>query len=70
MNKYNWEEINLPLNVLYAKKEKVYPGYVSKHDSNREKQVIILMIPNGEKWHYLAANKLSALLRGISYKKL
>ena len=35
------------------------PAYVSKHNSNREKQVICLMIVNGEglkgqRWHYLA----------------
>ena len=27
----------------------IYPAYVSKHNSNSEKQVILLMIPNGEK---------------------
>ena len=31
---------------MYAKKEKTYPAYVSKHNSNREQQVILLMIPN------------------------
>ena len=31
------------------KKEKTYPTYVSKHNSDREKQVILLMILNGEK---------------------
>ena len=30
------------------KKEKMYPAYASKHNSNREKQIIFLMIPNGE----------------------
>ena len=45
--------LTIALNVLYAKKEKVYLAYVSKHNSNREKQVIFLMIPNGEGWHYL-----------------
>ena len=50
------------------KKKKIYPADVSKHDSNREKQVIILMIPNGEGWHYLAVKKLSAWLRGITSK--
>ena len=44
----------IALNILYAEKEKIYPAYVSKHNSSRQKQVIILMIPNGEKlWHYL-----------------
>ena len=36
------------------KKKEIYPAYVSKHIPNREKQVILLMIPNGEGWHYLA----------------
>ena len=35
---------------------KIHPAYVSKHNSHREKQVILLMIPNeeGRQWHYLA----------------
>ena len=42
------------------------PPYVSKHNSNREKQVILLsMIPNRKVWHCLAVKKLSALLRGV-----
>ena len=31
-----------------------------------KKKVILLIISNGEKWHYLAVKKLSALLRGIT----
>ena len=27
--------------------------YISKHNSNKEKQVILSMIPNREEWHYL-----------------
>ena len=37
----------IALNVLHAKKEKIYPAYVSKHTSNHKNQVILLMIPNG-----------------------
>ena len=33
-----------------------HPAFVSKHNSNFEKQAILLVIPNGEGWHYLAAN--------------
>ena len=33
---------------MYAKKEKLYPVYVSKHNLNRETQVILLMVPNRE----------------------
>ena len=52
INKYKWEGINFPyekddwINVeknnvttalnLFAKKEKIYPTYVSKNNSNRE----------------------------------
>ena len=35
------------------KKEKIYLAYVSKYNSNREKQVILLMISNEENLHYL-----------------
>ena len=69
--------VTIALNVLYAKKEKLYPAYVSKNNSNCEKQVILLMIPNGEKrdaksegqrWQYVAVKKLSGLLRGVTSK--
>ena len=50
------------------KKKKMYPAYVSKHNWNFENQVILLMIPNGEGWHYMVLRKLSALLRGIKSK--
>ena len=72
--KCNWKKfeknkVAIALIVLYVQKEKIYPVYVSKHHSNREKQVIIFVIPNGEKlWHYHAVKKLSALLRGATSK--
>ena len=50
---------------MHVKKDKKWPAYVSKHNSNREKQVVLLMIPNGEKWLYLAVKKLSAICGGI-----
>ena len=34
---------------MYAKKEKIYPAYVSKHKSYCEKQVILLMIDK-QRW--------------------
>ena len=45
------------LNSVYAKKEKIYPVSVSKHNSNREKQVILLITPNGGGWHYLTVKE-------------
>ena len=53
---------------MHAKKEKIHPTYVSKDNSNHEKQFILLMIPDGEGWHYLAVKKLSLLLIGITSK--
>ena len=34
--------------MMYAIKEKIYSAYVSNHNSNREKQVLLLMISNGK----------------------
>ena len=48
------DNLTIALNVLYAKKGKIYTAYVPKHNSNSEKQVILLIIPSGEKLHYLA----------------
>ena len=36
------------------KKKELCPAYISKLNSNRVKKVMLLMIPNEEKWHYLA----------------
>ena len=36
------------LRLLYVKTMDICPAYVLKPNSNREKQVILLMIPNGE----------------------
>ena len=56
------------LHFFYVKKEKTYPAYVSKYKSNGEKQVILLMIPKREGWHYLAVKKLLTILREITSK--
>ena len=68
--KFEKNNVTIPLNVLYTKKEKIYPACVLRYNSNHEKQVVILMISNREKerWHYLAAKELSALLREIASK--
>ena len=54
-NEKNNETIDL--NVLHANKEKIYPAYISKHNSNYEKQVIPLMVPNEEEWCYLVVKQ-------------
>ena len=54
--------------LCMLKKEKIYPAYVLKHNSNRQKQVMLLMILKEEGWHYLAVKNLSALLRRTTSK--
>ena len=53
---------------MHAKKEKIRPADISKHNSNRSKRIIILIILNGEGRHYIAVKHLSVLLRRITSK--
>ena len=69
----DWEKFeqnneSVALNNLYVpyKTKKISLAYKSKHNLNREEQVILLMISNGEKWHYTAVTRLSGLLRGVT----
>ena len=48
--------------------EEIRHAYKSKHNLKRGNQVILFMIANGKKWHYLAVKKSSALFRGITSK--
>ena len=52
------------------KKMDICPAYISNINSDCEKQIILLMIPNEEKesGHYLAIKKLSVLLNEIISK--
>ena len=76
-DKYNWKGINYQsekdhwrkfqknspkraLKVLYIKDINTYIAYFSKDSSNHSF--------SDSKWHYLAAKRLSALLRGITSK--
>ena len=45
--------------------EEIRDAYILKDNLKCKNQAIILMITDGEKWHYLAVKKLSVLLRGI-----
>ena len=48
------------LNILYVphNTKKIEIAYKSKHNLTREKRVILLMISNGENWHYITVKKL------------
>ena len=45
---------------------KIHIAYKSRHNLTREKQVILLMITDGEKWHCLEVKNLSGLLKGVT----
>ena len=41
----------------------IYPAYTSKHNLNHENKIILLMIPNGQSWHYLAVKKVICIIK-------
>ena len=60
-------------------KKTINLGYKSKYNHKRESQVVLLMITNGEKWHYISLKSestddrfnrslrsLSRLFRGVT----
>ena len=58
----------IALNILYVphNTKKIHVAYKSRHNLTCYKQVILLMISNGEKWHYLKVKNLPGLLKGIT----
>ena len=68
----DWKKIELnnkvALNILYIphNTKKIQLAYRSKYNLTYNKQIILLMITDGEKWQYLVVNDLSGLLRGIT----
>ena len=68
----DWRKLELnneiALNVLYVpyNTRKIRVAYKSKNNLTCDKQVILLMITDGEKWHYLTVKHLPGLLRGVT----
>ena len=58
----------IALNILYVphNTRKIQVAYKSKQNLTCDNQVILLMITDGEKWHYLTIKNLPELLRGIT----
>ena len=67
-NKFEVNNKHVALNILYVpyNTKKIEIAYKSKYNLIRDNQIILLMINNGENWHYLVVKSLSRLLRGIS----
>ena len=68
--KFESNNKSITLNILHVphNTKKICHAYKSKYISTRENQVILLMITDGKKWHYLAVISLTALLKGITSK--
>ena len=51
----------IALNILYVPYniKQIRPAYVSKYNHKRDNQVILLMITDNEKWHYLTVKNIS-----------
>ena len=68
----DWKKLEskneIALNILYVphNTKKIQVAYKSKHNLTCDKQVILLIISNGENWHYLVVKNLPGLLRGIT----
>ena len=68
----DWKKLEcnneVALNILYVpdNTKKINIAYKSKNNLTQEKQIILLMISDGQKWHYLVVKNLSRLLRGIT----
>ena len=58
----------IALNILYVpyNTKKINIAYKSKNNLTQKRQIILLMISEGKKWHYLVVKNLSGLLRGTT----
>ena len=58
----------IALNILYVpyNTKQINIAYKSKNNLTQKRQVVLLMISDGQKWHYLVVKNLSRLLRGIT----
>ena len=68
--KFESNQKSVAPNALYVphNTKEIRHVYKSKYNLKRKNLVILLMITDGKKWHYLAVKGLSALPRGITSK--
>ena len=66
--KFERNNKTIALNALYVQynTKRISVAYRSEYNNKRKRQVILLMITNGKKSHYLTVTNLSALLQGKS----
>ena len=66
--KFERNNKTIALNILFIphNKKTIRVAYRSEYNNKSKKQVILLKITDGKKWHYLAMTTLSPLLQGNS----
>ena len=69
----DWEKFEqnnktIAFNIFFGpyNTKQIRPAYISKYNYKRDNQVVLLMITDNEKWHYLAVKSVSGLLRGTT----
>ena len=62
--KFELKNKSIALNILFVpyNTKEVRHTYKSEYNFKRENQIILLLITDGEKWHYLAVKTLCSLL--------
>ena len=58
----------IALNILFTNEKQILQAYISIHNSNREKQIFLLMIPNKKTGKITLFCRKKVLLRGITSK--
>ena len=66
--KFERNNNTIALNILFIPHNTkiIRVSYRSEHNNKRKKQVILLMITDGKKWHYLDVTNFSTLFEGKS----
>ena len=66
--KFERNNKTIALNILFIphNTKTIRVAYRSEYNNKRKKQVILLMITDGKKWHHLTITNLSALRQGNS----
>ena len=59
-NKFEQDNKTIALNILFVpyNTKQISRAHISKYNYERDNQVILLMITDGKKWHYLALKSL------------
>ena len=66
--KFEQNNKTIALNIFFVpyNTKQIRPAYISKYNYKCDNQVVLPMITDNEKWHYLVVKSVSGLLGGIT----